>query len=693
MQLGLNTQGPQQVTLNGVVTAKPLSAILMEEAAQAAKNNPVASSTVVSSLVSYIRNHWQLAKTAKMPIEKSMLSAVRARRGEYDSEKLEQIRSQGGSEIYMMIFATKARQMKALLTDILIGTGLEKPWTLNPTPMPDLPDMQKNQILEAVYSQVQQYELMGQPVSVDEIRQVMMDLRDEVHAKVMEQAKRDAEFAELEVEDMMVEGGFKEALDQFLDDLSVFKTAFIKGPIVRMSNELRWVEGPEGRPVAQVQAIKKRVYERVDPFNIYPLPWNKGIHDGALIERHKLSRYDLSSMIGLDGYSADEIRAVLDEHGSGGLHEWLWTDNAVAAAEGRNPAMSTNTSDLIDALQYWGCVSGKMLREWGMTEAEVPDEAKEYEVEAWLVGKHVIKAVLNQDPLYRRPYYCDGFSRIPGAFWHNSLYDVVADCQDMCNAAARALANNMGIGSGPQVVVNVDRLPHGEDITEMYPWKIWQTTNDPMGSSAAPVSFFQPGNNSAELMSVFERFSSMADEYSGIPKYMAGMSGGEGGAGRTASGMSMMITNASKQVKHTVSSIDTHIIEPCVERTYQHILMYAPEKSITGDLQVQARGAVSLVAKESAQVRLNEFLMATGNPVDMQIVGMDGRAELLRQAVKRLDVPNPEKIIPTAQQIKMKAAQAQMQQMQQPQQPQQIGGGQELMDGAPVTDNFQPTGA
>lgn len=61
--------------------------------------------------------------------------------------------------------------------------------------------------------------------------------------------------------------------------------------------------------------------------------------------------------------------------------------------------------------------------------------------------------------------------------------DLMRDCQSMCNYAARSMADNMGISSGPQVGYNVDRLPPGEDLTTMYPWKTWQFTNDPMGSS------------------------------------------------------------------------------------------------------------------------------------------------------------------------------------------------------------------
>lgn len=690
---------PQQLNIGGIMSAKPLSTLLAEEAqaaADRAKAESLAkqSSTLISSLAGHIQHHWSLAKLAKLQPEKEMLSAVRSRKGEYDPDTLAKIREQGGSEIYMMVFATKARQMKALMTDILIGSGNDKPWTIRPTPKPELPTGMAEQIMQQVYEETAQAELSGMPMSVGDVRQRLQDTKRIVEQRVMEQARVEAERAEHAIEDDLVEGNYLDALDQFVDDLTTFKTAFLKGPIVRRTNDLSWEKQADGTHVAKVTSQLKVSYERVDPFMMYPAPWAKNCHDAPLIERHKLSRSDLNAMRGVEGYDEEAIKRVLDEHGQGGLREWLMIDTAKATAEGRN-TVGVAQSDLIDALQYWGSVSGKMLREWGMDESEVPDPAKEYEVEAWLIGGNVIKAVINPDPLNRRPYYADGFSRIPGAFWHNSLYDVVRDCVDMCNSAARALANNLGISSGPQVAVNVDRLPAGEDITEMYPWKIWQVTNDPMGSSAAPINFFQPSSNAAELMGVYERFSQIADEVSGIPKYMAGMAGGEGGAGRTASGMSMMITNASKMVKQLLASLDQYVIAPMVERQYQHLMMYRPELGLQGDLKVVARGSISLVAKEAAQVRLNEFLATTGNPIDMQIIGMDGRAELLRQAVKRLDI-NSEKVVPSATTVKMRAAQAQMQQLAtlqaQQGQPGQKGNGQELMDGAPVTDNFQPQG-
>jgi hypothetical protein len=475
-----------------------------------------------------------------------------------------------------------------------------------------------------------------------------------------------------------------------ITDIATYKTAFVAGPIIRRKPTLKW--GQAGELI--VEDTLKLEWERVDPFDVYPAPWARNINEGPLIRRHKLTRDDLVSMIGVEGYDEGAIRKVLEVYGEQGHYEWLSIDSERATAEGKDPLDAVNNTGLIDALQYWGSASGRMLLDWGMDAAQVPDPDKEYQIEAWLVGEYVIKAVLNADPLARRPLYAAWFQRVPGSVWGNSVYDLLRDCQDMCNAAARALAANLGIASGPQVEVNIDRLPPGEEISQMFPWKLWQTTSDLMGGGGNPaVRFFQPTSNAAELMTVFERFSQLADEYTGIPRYMAGFN--SEGASRTASGMSMMMGNASKVIKQVVGGIDTNVLTPMLERLYYYNMRYSDDPALKGDVQVVARGAMSLVAKEAAQVRINEFLTATANPIDMQILGMDGRGELLRHAVRRLDL-NGDKVVPPVAVLKERAAMQMMQQAQAQQaiesQPPQGGrrSREQLQNGAPVTDNFSP---
>lgn len=679
-------------TVGGLMGAQSLGQLQRDEEKAARERADAANNTpVVQNLVGHINRHWTLARDARRITEQEMLQGVRALRGEYDPDKLAKLREQNSSEIYMMLFASKARQAKALLGDVILGTQNDKPWSLVNTPEPNLPPDIVASIIMGAQQLVAQAEQGPAPMTMAEVRQLLQDAKTQATAEMAQEAKLRCERAERKLDDMLQEGGFIQALDQILDDMMVFPTVFLKGPVVRRKGKLVWEKGIEGtfEPVVTTEA--KPCWERVDPLMIYPAPWARSVNDSYLIERHKLSPESLSELIGVDGYSDDAIRQVLDEHGIGGLHRWLAVDSERSLAEGRHRMEMDASSDLIDALQYWGTATGKLLIEWGMSKEEVTDEAKVYQIEAWLIGRWVIKAVINSDPLSRRPYYADSFKKQPGAFWGLSLYNTMADCQDMCNGAARAMANNLGIASGPQVWVNVDRLPNGEDITTMYPWKIWQTTSDPMGGTAPPMAFFQPQSNAGELMAVYEKYSTLADEHTGIPRYMTG-DGAAGGAGRTATGMSMMVGNAGKTVKSTVKSLDMNIIGPAVERGYEYIMRYVEDPDIKGDLQVVARGALSLMTKDAAQVRRNEFMgLALQSPIVQQLIGPEGIASLLRAMTSTLDLDTTS-IVPSDSEIRIKMAAMQKAAMeQQAQQQQAIQGptaSAELGNGAPVADNF-----
>jgi hypothetical protein len=233
----------------------------------------------------------------------------------------------------------------------------------------------------------------------------------------------------------------------------------------------------------------------------------------------------------------------------------------------------------------------------------------------------------------------------------------------MCNAASRALANNMGIASGPQVDVSVDRLADGEELTQMYPWKIWQTTSDKTGGGQPAIRFFMPDMKAAELMGVYNQFAKQADEVTGIPNYIYGAGAGGSGAGRTASGLSMLMDNAAKGIKAAILSID-HVVAMAVSRFYIHNMMYNPDPYIKGDFRVIPRGAMGIMHKEQVAVRRNEFLAATANPVDLQILGPQGRAYLLREMAKGLDM-DTDKLVPTLDMLQFKAEKIEMAMQQQ----------------------------
>jgi hypothetical protein len=376
----------------------------------------------------------------------------------------------------------------------------------------------------------------------------------------------------------------------------------------------------------------------------------------------------------------------------GGLHDWLGFHTDGESLESVPERLQKNVFEF-DALEYHGPIQGRYLMDWGLDSTEVDDPEEMYEVCIWMIGKWVIKAQLNYDPLGVRPYFKASYEEVPGEFWGYGLPDILDDVQGVVNAAVRSLVNNMGIASGPQVAVNIDRLPPDVDITSLTPWHIWQVNDSQYGTnSGKAIEFYQPNSNVNELLTVIEKFYQFADDFSLVPRYMAG-SDKVGGAGRTASGLSMLMDAANKGLKGVVANIDTGILAPMLTKLYNYNMEYDEDDSIKGDAQVVAEGAVALMRIESLQLRRNEFLQATANEIDMQIMGVEGRGTVLRAVAEGLEL-NTDKVVPPEEELQ----QAQLAQMAMPPSGGQgvnaptptMGNGQALMDGSAVTDNFSP---
>ena len=536
----------------------------------------------------------------------------------------------------MMLTEVKCRAAESWLRDIMLDQGMP-PWDLNPTTIPDLsPDVDME--IEEIFGNkvVELLQTQGKAPTVEEMAELREMLAQEYRFRLLQEAQNRADKMKHKIEDQFEQGGWAEAFNEFITDLVTFPAAFVKGPVVRRQRVLSYNKLQDGTTIVEASERLGPEFERVDPFRIYPEPGIRHINDGYLFEHHHMSRMELADLIGVPAYDDDAIRKVL-EIGNG--QSWINEDVELQKEEQERLYYAYNSpTEMFDALEFWGKVSGEMLREWGLTEEEVPDKAREYDANVWIVGNYVIKAVLNYDPLGEKPYAKTSFIKQPGAFWGKGIPEIIEDLQNICNAAARSLVNNMAIASGPQIEVNLERIPPNEDITQLHPWKIWQTMNDPLGSSAPAVRFSQPDSRANELVGVYDRFAKMADDHSGIPSYMYGDLNVQG-AGRTASGLSMLMGSAGKGIRQVVMHIDTDIIHSLVKRQFIYNMRYDTDESIKGDVEIVPRGAINLAVKETVNVRRVEFLNATANPIDMEIIGTNGRAAILREVAKGLQMP------------------------------------------------------
>ncbi len=599
----------------------------------------------MQGLSQFIRHQYYLFRRSREDrgLEARLISALRTYRGQYEPSQLQAIKQFGGSEIFSRITASRCRGATSMLRDVFLSS--RRPWALRPTPEPELPQSSTALVDELVEIELTNLRRNQQPApSPEAIEDRRLQLMEKVLSGTRQQALTRAEQAEHKLDDVLREGGWYSALRDLLIDIPIFPFAAIKGPEFRSVLEPDWTGGQ-----VRMRTKIKPFWRRVSPFDLYFSPGGSRQEDLDFVERIRLRRSDLVALRIVPGYDTKAIDAVLEDYGRGGLVDWLNMTDTERARLQRKEDPHQNRSHLIDTLLYTGMVQGRMLIEQGFT--QIKDPMGEYAASVWVVGQHVIKAHLNPVPFRRHDYFLTTFDKIPGAVAGHALEELLRDVQNGGNAALRALVNNLSIASGPQVMLDVmQHDPQQDDM--LYPWKRWKIRRSPLSASGQhrPIDFYQPNSHAQELFFVYEKFMQIADDISAIPRYMMGQTPSQGGAGRTASGLAMFMQNSTRVLQQVAGNVDEDILAPSLSLTYQLLLLTDDSRLFRGDEKILVEGVLMAAQKETERMRQLEFLQLTNNPTDLQITGIGGRGEILREVSEGLGLES-RRIVPDNSQL------------------------------------------
>lgn len=617
---------------------------------------------IISTLSELIDKKWSDAKKAKETVEDDMLCSVRQRNGEYEPKKLADIKEANQPEIFMNITDTKCRNAVAWIKDILM-TG-DRIFSVDPTPIPELPQeitvsIQENVLTQFIQMFAQQAIQTGQMIPGDAMRQIIVEnqqqIKDEVQAQIKKIAKKLSEGVADKIDDDWIEGGFYEALEEVIDDVVGLKAGIMKGLVLRKVKTRQTSFGQDG--LLKKEVVYKIVpqYERRNPFCIYPSPYSTDVNKGYLFDVITQKPSQLYNLIGVEGFNEKEIRDVLREFYAGELKkDWLVLSDSAKEGMGdmdKYTSKEEYPDENIYCLELWDEIEGRMLRDCGI---DVEDDDCSYPCVIWKIGNHIIKAMLNYDQLGRKPFSKASLQNINDSFWGKSLPEIISDCQQVCNACARATLANVGIGSLPQVVLNTDLLEPNA-VYKLFPGKVWKMTTEQMLNSNKPVDFFSPQMVIDKLLTVYNTFSKIADEHSGIPAYAHGDTA-VGGAGSTSSGLHQLIQMAARGIKAVVRNIDLHIIVTSLRRHYDYLLDNQEIFGIMGDYKFDGRGTAILMKKENVAQRKLEYIQMTANPLDIQLVGVEARRKMLFEVAKTMGIDLDENELPPMQQAPQLAA-------------------------------------
>ena len=616
---------------------------------------PQLENLVVKKLATHIGKIWQQNQRDNKQVRTEMISALRRSRGEYEPMKLAAIRKFMGSEAYFRSAENKARSADSWVKDIYRG-DTDLPWSLEPTALPDLPEETRQMIIQQTQQQASVIEqeilatgLMPDPLEVSRLMQKYYEEQldkeqDNLRKTAEDKCKRAADA----IRDQNQEGGWNDAFKEFLYYFIRLKAGIIKGPILTKKKKQSWQPTPGGGyELTTTDALVHDVY-CVSPFNFFPSKGMKNINDGDVIEVHELSKQAIADLIGVPGYSDEEVRLVIDKYSSGSLKaKWFTIEDETAVKQvtkeknyqNQTSPLTQNSTDLasetILAQEFYGTVSGSLLIEWGI-EGEV-DPQSQYQVNCWKIGDHVIKAVLNPDTLGRKPYHVSSWAKNPEWIWGEGLLEFAAPIEDAMNAIIRSMINNAAIASGPMVEEDKDRI---EENTPIYPWRKIRSTSNQMKNDGPAVNYYQPQMHLQELISAWQFLSKVLDEMT-VPAYAQGASQSGVTAG-TATVFTQLLAAATRSIKAVVANLDDDIFTPYIQMSYDYLMKFSDDESIKGDARVVAKGVSGLLAKEQQSHQKIELLQMVSNPAYMQVLGAKNIGALLAQIIKGQDIELPD---------------------------------------------------
>lgn len=469
----------------------------------------------------------------------------------------------------------------------LLGTTNTSPFVVEPTPIPDLSEAAKMQVVAKMRSKI----LSGYEGTPEQIFEMARQLKAEQLAEEVKIAQNASMHMQKLIDDQLIEGGFRNQIMDFLTNFALYPYAVMVGPMPEMIPVYKW---SGNTPRASYKPIL-RTYN-VSPFDYYWSPdtyqAGKGTYD---IIRIRMTKMSLLQCAGLNGFIKENvINAVRHFDNPDNSLDWLSQN----PDKDKQPIKRWPNDESIDLLVHYGAISGKELRRYGMTGV---DDNAFYECQATVLGSWTIRLLLNPNPdMSARPIYSSSYQRAPGKMAGYGIGQIMRDIERSFMAAYRGLIENIGFSAAPIGEVDYTRIQRymsDEQLGELMSATVIPTDPDMTGGGRPAHYFHNVPNISGQLIGVMQYFTELADRHTGIPAAMSGQPVGTG-ANRTFRGIMALYGNALKGVQSAMINLDRELFEPLGKSYFAYNMRYSKDPLIKGDAMVRARGTEGLLQKE-----------------------------------------------------------------------------------------------
>ena len=605
------------------------------------------------SVVGFVKERYKRSEDSRYADEQRWLKAYRNYRGLYGSDV--QFTDTEKSRVFVKVTKTKTLAAYGQIVDVLFGNN-KFPLTVNPSVLPD-------GVAESVHINVDPNaenamgaisDAMGTPAPkpylIDgdtnlEPGETLIDLQARlagmedklapVTEKIIEgdgttgttvtfhPAMVAAKKMEKKIHDQLQESGATTHLRSMAFEMALLGTGAMKGAFAVDKEYPNWNEDGDYDPI--VKTVPE--CEHVSIWDFYPDPEAKSMDDAEyVVQRHKMSRTQLRKLKSRPYFMDDSVQMAIDKGPDYTQKYWEMT----MEDDDTQP-----TSERWEVLEFWGYVDVKLLEEHGVDIPSELSDLDEVNCNVWVCNGEVLRFVLNPFKPTRIPYYAVPYEHNPYSFFGVGIAENMDDTQTLMNGFMRMAIDNAALSGNLIIEVDETNLVPGQDLS-VYPGKIFRRQGGAPGQAIFGTKF---PNVAGENMQLFDKARVLADESTGFPSFAHGQTGVQG-VGRTASGISMLMSAANGSIRTVVKNVDDYLIRPLGKAFFAFNMQFDFDEEIRGDLEVHASGTESLMANEVRSQRLMQFLQVAQNPVLAPFAKMD---YIIREIAKSMDL-DPDKV-------------------------------------------------
>ena len=604
-------------------------------------DDKLSSDPATGTILGFVEERYSKAEKARYSDEQRWIKSYQNYRGIYGPDV--QFTSTEKSRVFVKVTKTKVLAAYGQIVDVLFGNH-KFPISINPTKLPD-------GVAEAVHFETnpQIKEATSQGLTPDDTKlqpgETIIDLRERLgglrnklepviddlregegqtpsqpsYHPAMVAAKK----MEKKIHDQLDESNASKQLRNTAFETALFGTGIMKGPFALDKEYPNWDD--QGNYSPMYKTIPQT--GSVSIWNFYPDPDANNMDEAEyVIERHKMSR---SQMRGLKNRPFFRSNAIDTAIRIGESYNKEWWEQVMEDADQETKAERFNV------LEFWGYVDTDILEGH---DVEIPKEIKDQDqvsVNIWICNGQVIRLVMNPFNPAILPYYAVPYEVNPYSFFGVGIAENMDDTQTLMNGFMRMSVDNAALSGNLLIEVDETNLVPGQDLS-VYPGKVFRRQGGAPGQAIFGTKF---PNVSNENMQMFDKARVLSDESTGFPSFAHGQTGIQG-VGRTASGISMLMSAANGSIRTVVKNIDDYLLSPLAKAFFSFNMQFDFDPEIKGDLEVKAEGTNSLMANEVRSQRLMQFLGVVQNPALAPFAKMD---YIIREIANAMDL-DPDKV-------------------------------------------------